>query len=120
MTVGCTYDFYHVEGIDGTGFAYTTDLYVENVAIKAGGPLKEVKSGTYSLELNVNGDNETAYSFCCLKTVGNYQPVSFTSSKPAVATVDDAGVVYAKGKGSANITAKVNGKKIAVKVNVGE
>ena len=42
----------------------------------------------------------------------------FKHNKPAVAFVDEAGVVYARGKGKATLSAKVNGKKISVAVTV--
>src|SRR5262249_48892350 len=51
--------------------------------------------------------------------VGERTPqAKFTSSRPAVATVDAAGVVRAAGDGEATITATAEGKQATVKVTV--
>ncbi|MBQ9438171.1 MAG: hypothetical protein IJU50_07540, partial [Lachnospiraceae bacterium] len=108
----CTYDPYKVEGVDGTGFTNTTIIYVEDVKLKAESGLVEKKAGAnYTLEMSV-GEQYV------LQSTGASQPVVFASGKPAVAFVDEAGVVYARGNGAATLSARVNGKKISVKVTV--
>ncbi len=47
-----------------------------------------------------------------------YQDVQFKSSKPVVAFVDEDGVIHARSKGKTNITAKVNGKAVTIKLTV--
>ncbi|MBQ9437565.1 MAG: hypothetical protein IJU50_04470, partial [Lachnospiraceae bacterium] len=106
--VTCHYDPYET----GTGFTYRTTVYVEDVTLETGGGLAEKKAGSsYTLSLN-NGEKFV------LKTAGNFQPIIFESGKPALAFVDEAGVVYARGKGKATLSARVNGKKISVAVTV--
>ena len=65
----------------------------------------------YSLDLNT-GDQYTINS----STV--FQRITWTSSKPEVARVNNAGRVIAVNPGSAKLTAKINGKKITVNVKV--
>lgn len=65
----------------------------------------------YSLDLNT-GDQYTINS----STV--FQRITWTSNKPEVARVNNAGRVIAVNPGSAKLTAKINGKKITVNVKV--
>ena len=53
-----------------------------------------------------------------LRVKGSKSKVKWTSSKKSVANVSSSGVVKAKKKGSATITAKVKGKKLICKVTV--
>lgn len=53
-----------------------------------------------------------------LKVSGTKKKVTWSSSKKSVATVSSKGVVTAKKKGTATITAKVSGKKYTCKVTV--
>ncbi len=53
-----------------------------------------------------------------LKVKGTKKKVKWSSSKKSVATVSSKGVVKAKKKGKATITAKVGGKKLKCKVTV--
>lgn len=53
-----------------------------------------------------------------LKVKGTKKKVKWKTSKKSVATVSQKGVVTAKGKGSATITATVSGKKLKCKVKV--
>ncbi len=46
------------------------------------------------------------------------QPVIFKSSKNNVAYMDDNGLIHARGKGTAKITAKVNGKTVKITAKV--
>ena len=53
-----------------------------------------------------------------IKVSNVYQPVHFTSNKPNVVFVDEAGIVNAREKGKACLTTRVNGLKLNVSVNV--
>lgn len=53
-----------------------------------------------------------------LKVSGTKKKITWSSSKKSVATVSSKGVVSAKKKGTATITAKVSGKKYTCKVTV--
>ena len=55
---------------------------------------------------------------CQLQIEGNYQPVIFESGKPAIAFVDENGMVCARGQGNATLSGKVNGQKITIAVKV--
>ena len=46
------------------------------------------------------------------------QDVIFKSSKCSVAYIDDDGFIHARSKGSAKITAKINGKTVTITVKV--
>ena len=111
--VTCTYDPYPAEGVSGTGFTYQTIVYVENVKLNTENGLTLKKGDNYELSIKV-GEKFV------LQTEGNSQPVQFASSKPAVAFVDEAGVVSGRGKGTAKLSARVNGKKIVVNVTAAE
>jgi len=104
-TVICKYDPY------GTGgFTYTATVYVEDPQIKVVSPL--IKNyGTYLLTLNVNDEY-------FINTDGVYQPIIFKSTNNNTVFVDEAGVVKARQKGKANLTVRVNGKKLTIKVTV--
>ncbi|MBQ9437182.1 MAG: hypothetical protein IJU50_02520, partial [Lachnospiraceae bacterium] len=113
-TVTCLCDSYHVDGVEGTGFTYTAIVYVENprlVAEPANNFIEKTTGQKYTLALQ-NG--ETYF----LQKEGVSKPILFQSSKNTVAFVDEAGMVYARGKGKATLSAKVNGKKISVAVTV--
>ena len=49
---------------------------------------------------------------------GISQPIAFKSSKSSVAFIDTKGKLYGRTKGSANITTRVNGKTVKIKVTV--
>lgn len=51
---------------------------------------------------------------------GISQPIAFKSNKSYVAFINTEGKLYGRTKGSANITTKVNGKTIKIKVTVTE
>ena len=67
----------------------------------------EVTSGN-SLEISIQGSGEAR----------DTQPVIFKSSKNNVAYMDDNGLIHARGKGTAKITAKVNGKTVKITIKV--
>ncbi|MBQ9438102.1 MAG: BspA family leucine-rich repeat surface protein [Lachnospiraceae bacterium] len=110
--ISCKYDPYHLEGVNGTGFTYTTAVCVEDVKLSTDVRVREVKAGS-SYEL-VLGEGMERH----LKTEGNFQPIVFESNKPLIAFVDEAGVVSARAKGKAALSAKVNGKTIKVTVKI--
>ena len=106
-----------VKGIDyGTsdisclykGFTFNTPVYVEDPGMVFGG--KEVKNKE-KLEMKVGEMKQ-------LKINKTYQTLNFKSSKQANVFVDENGFVYARKKGKANISTKINGTtyKIAVEV----
>ncbi|MBQ9437181.1 MAG: Ig-like domain-containing protein, partial [Lachnospiraceae bacterium] len=108
----CKYDPYKEEGVEGTGFTYTTLVGVENVEIQADSVVQTVKAGSsYKMTLSRGAEHE-------LGIKGNIQPIVFESNKPLVAIADEDGRVYAREKGNATLTAKVNGKTIKIAVNV--
>ena len=95
----------------GAGFTYTLQVYVEDPSLNTGDGLT-LKSGlNYNLTLKV-GEKYT------IEEKAVYQPVLYKSSKPAVAFVNESGVITARGAGTAKITAKVNGKKVTINVTV--
>ena len=49
---------------------------------------------------------------------GIFQPITFKSSKSSVAFIDTKGTLYGRTKGSANITTRINGKTVKIKVTV--
>ena len=111
--VTCSYDPY----LTG-GFIYKTDVYTENPSITTeGGMTKKDKivgiTKTAAVQLSV-GDTFP------IQMTGTAKPVLFTSNKNAVAFVDEAGVISARGKGKANLTARINGVKYTVQVIVTE
>ncbi len=109
-TITCVYDPYHIDDIEGTGFTYTTTVYVEDVKLVTDDQLKEKKAGTsYELKMDLN-------DCYVIRATGAYQPVVFASAKPGIAFVDEAGVVSARGKGKTSLSARVNGKKITIAV----
>ena len=116
-TVTCEYDPY--PGL-GNGFTYTTRIYVENPALNTDKDLTTGNNTTYNLSLN-GGDTYKRLSFVYDEYYKVYQPVVFSSSKPETAYVDEYGVIHtakvAK-KTNVNITCKVNGKKLTVKLVV--
>ena len=108
-----------VKGIDyGTsdisclykGFTFNTPVYVEDPKMVFGG--KEVKNKE-KLEMKV-GDMKQ------LKINKTYQTLNFKSSKQANAFVDENGFVYARKKGKANISTKINGTTYQIAITVTE
>ncbi|MCR5249585.1 MAG: Ig-like domain-containing protein [Lachnospiraceae bacterium] len=53
-----------------------------------------------------------------VKLLGVKQTVIFKSNKPLVAYIDDSGLIHARSKGKAKITAKINGKSLTIIVTV--
>ncbi|MCR5475357.1 MAG: Ig-like domain-containing protein [Lachnospiraceae bacterium] len=99
--ISCTYE----------GFEFNTLAYVEDPEFNTDNKL--VKNGTkYTMTLNAG----ELYNRVTLKNV--YQTVNFKSSKPAVAFIDENGVIYARNAGKTNITTSINGKTIKISLIV--
>jgi len=98
------------------GFNFTTLAYVEDpeFEIKAGDDKLRKNGNKYEMSLKV-GD---IYNRVRMKNT--FQTVSFKSSKPAAAFIDENGVIYARSKGKTNITTKINGKTFKIAVTVTE
>lgn len=103
------------------------------------GKVKAVAPGTATITAEVDGKTLNSYitviglnpaefalelggDYGYVKTLKITSPikskVKWTSSNKAVATVTSSGIVYAKGAGSATITANINGAKLTSKVKV--
>jgi len=95
------------------GFVFNTRVYVENPEFNTDGNKFKKNGNKYTLTMN-KGEY---YNRVSIKDV--FQNITFKSSKPSVAFIDENGVVYARSKGKTNITTNINGKtmKIAVTVN---
>lgn len=93
------------------GFTWETKVCVENPALAVSGSLKQEKGTNYSLKLNTGEDYAVSIN-------GIYQTPVWKSSKPAVAFIDENGVIYARGKGSSVITTKIDGKAFKITVTV--
>lgn len=76
-----------------------------------------LKLSKKSLSLKKGGKKKLAYTFT---PSGTSAEVSFTTSNPSVAAVSKSGLVTAKKKGTATITAKASGLKATCKVTVTE
>lgn len=84
-----------------------TSLFMEIANVSAA----SMKLSAKSIVL-IKGQKKT------LKVKGTKKKVKWKTSKKSVATVSKKGVITAKGKGSATITATVSGKKLNCKVKV--
>ena len=82
------------------------DVFVEDPSIAG-------SSKPYALTLNMKVKTEGTIT---LKKVD--QPVFFKSSKPHIAWMDEDGVIHARSKGTAKLTAKINGRSIKITVKV--
>lgn len=105
----CTYDPYNT----GKPIEYKITIYVENPKLDTKDSAKWSKvnaaktSGTLTLKA---GDT---YS---VSLTDVYQDVVFTSNKPTVAFVDEAGNISVRDAGKAKLTAKVNGTSITINI----
>lgn len=96
----------------GPGTA-TVTAYVDGKTISSKITVMDINHKSYTLELGGwSGYVKT------LKIEGTNSRVTWSSSNKSVATVNSAGEVYAKGTGSAVITASVNGSKLSCVVKV--
>ncbi|MBR3525184.1 MAG: hypothetical protein IKO11_05005, partial [Lachnospiraceae bacterium] len=92
------------------GFTYYVDICVGDPTIVT--PSITAKGNKYSCELNVGGSAEIAFK------ENLYQRVVFKSNKSHIVYVTPDGHITARGKGTAKLTAKVNGKSITITVKV--
>lgn len=92
------------------GFTFSTPVYVEDPGMTFGG--KEVKNKD-KIEMKVGEMKQ-------LKINKTYQTLNFKSSKQASAFVDENGFVYARKKGKATISTKINGTAYKITVDVKE
>ncbi len=90
-------------------FEYKVIIYAEDPSIVT----KEISGAypKYTLQMKVG---ETV----AITEKETYQNILYRSNKNNIAFADEAGVITARSSGKATITAKVNGKKITIVVNV--
>lgn len=107
--VKCAVDPYNT----GNNIEYSTIVFVDDptIDVSATGKWSAIKKSSATLTLN-NGEKFV------VKLNDTYQPAIFTSNKAAVAFVDEAGVVSARGTGTATLTTRINGMKFTIKVVV--
>ena len=109
--VTCTYDPYNTGG-----FTYKTTVYTENPSIVTNDGMTK-KDKTAGITKTAEVKLRVGETFP-IQMTGTVKPVLYTSNKNAVAFVDEAGVISARGKGKANLTARINGVKYTVQVTV--
>jgi len=102
-TISCSYN----------GFDFSTLVYVEDPDFKTDDKLK-LENKKYTMTLK-KGE---VYNRVQLNNV--FQTIQYKTSKSSVAFIDENGVIYARGKGKANITVKINGKTLKLAVTVQE
>lgn len=110
-TVTCSYDPYGT----GTPIEYKTFVIVEDPRLVADEEklmtVTSAKGNSAKLELKV-GDRYV------IDDNLKYQAVIYTSTKPDVAFVNDAGVIFARAPGKTTIRTNVNGKKLTINLVV--
>ena len=90
-------------------FTYRVVVYVEDPSLTTGG-----LTGKYpNYKLNMKAGDAVL-----LQPVKTYQPMIFKSSNKNAAIADESGVVYARKKGKAKLTAVVNKKTVTVSLTV--
>ena len=109
--VKCYYNPYNT----ASPIVYTAIVYVEEPQIVIDDMTRwsSVNSGKTSGTLSLNKGDVFE-----LKLDNTYQAVTFNSNKPTIAFADESGTIYARGSGTAVLSAKVNGTKLTIKVNV--
>ncbi|MCR4640818.1 MAG: chitobiase/beta-hexosaminidase C-terminal domain-containing protein [Lachnospiraceae bacterium] len=107
MTViRCTYN----------GVEFRTCVYVENAILVEEGGLQRGKGNSYSLRMKAGSTQRLRFQTG--EGYGVFQPVLFKSNKNNIAFVNEYGVIEARKSGKAVISAKLNGKKITIKLVV--
>ncbi len=99
--IGCTYK----------DFKFNTLVYVEDPEFNTDDKLKLDKN-KYVMTLKEG----SVYNRVTMKNV--FQTTVYKSSKPAVAFIDENGVIYARSKGKTNISTKINGKTFKIALTV--
>ncbi len=109
--VKCSVDPYNT----GKNIVYSTIVFVEDptIDVSATGKWSSVNAKKTGATLTIKDGDKFV-----VKLNGTYQPAIFTSNKAAIAFVDEAGVVSARGKGTATLTTRINGMKFTIKVVV--
>ena len=92
-------------------FTYTLRVVVENPALVTDNTLTG-KETSYKLTLNAGDTYKISY------IAAKPEWIVFTGKKSSVAYMDAEGVIHARSKGKAKLTAKVNGKTVSIKVTV--
>ncbi len=93
---------------------YTVTVYVENITVNGAEAAKG--KNKYNLELTAGGSEDPVAMIGFDESME--QAVVFKSNKPDIAFIDEDGYVYARSKGKAKFTTRINGKTITVTVNV--
>jgi hypothetical protein len=91
-------------------FTFSTTAYVEDPVMEFGG--KAIKNKE-KIEMKAGEMKQ-------FKVNKIYQTLNYKSSKPASAFIDENGFVYARKKGKANISTKINGKTYQIAIEVTE
>jgi hypothetical protein len=108
--VTCSYNPYNTD----KPIEYKTTVYVEDAELPSDdSKLTEVNASKTQAKLTIAKGKVYA-----LKVNGIYQQIIFNSANPSVVFVDELGIIYARGIGSTTISTKVNGKALAVKIDV--
>ncbi len=103
------------------GFEFRTLVHAENWALEEDDTLARVKRSdqySYALTLKQAAGGDFRIKILSEDGYAGQQKLLFTSSKATVAFADEYGVIHAVNAGKTTITAKVNGKKIMIKVTV--
>lgn len=136
-TMALEIDHYKTLKVQGTtGYVRWRSSNPKVATVSSGGRVFAMGSGTTNISAEIAGKRLTCkvsvYQMSSknvtlaikqTKTLSVWGPVkniTWTSSKPEVVTVSKAGKLTALGKGSATITANVDGKKLTSKVMVGK
>ncbi len=107
-TITCTYG----------NFDYVTYVYTEFAALDTSDGKMYQNGNQYSYKLRIQAGTTQRIRFRTEKGYGVYQPVLFKSNRNNIAFVNECGVIEARKAGEAVISAKVNGKKITIRVTV--
>ncbi len=98
-----------VDATGADGNTYKLNLVIEDPTITN---LTAGKTNKYSVELTAGKSHEA------IKFKAFDREAVFKSSKPKIAYVNEKGEIIALAKGKTNLTTKINGKTITIKVNV--
>ncbi len=93
---------------------YTVTVYVENITVNGAEAAKG--KNKYNLELMASASEDPVAMIGFDESME--QAVVFKSNRPDIAFIDEDGYVYARSKGKAKFTTRINGKTITVTVNV--